>query len=394
MFQKLLSFLFLSIFIQTVYAQSSADSVQINFTPYGSFRGHLAVFDKEMELQENVSRIGAKVSVKKGKTTFLAASELHLNLFQGGSSFNVDGNPSNDFLDIQTVNTNRAFTNRLGYVGVNFEKIGTFTFGKQWSVYYDITSYTDNFLVFGGAASATYIGGTDGGENGTGRANQSIIYRNSFDRFQVGAQAQVRGGSNDKFVDGFGFSAQYTIIDGLSFGAAMIKDLLSKNLTTESKIIGLTGDPAYYSAGIKYNRKNLTFNVIGAIQKNGDFTQGQYLNTNNELMKPTIVFDAKGLEIYSNYQFKDFSIHAGYNLYIPDTKNIQLQNNQEPISPNFKISNGIIGVRYNPFTFVQIYSEQRLSFGKTVNNTKNPSVFTIGMIIDLSKTFSTKVAAK
>lgn len=93
---------------------------------------------------------------------------------------NADGNLSGQFLNIQAEQTQQVFGNRLGYLGISLDKYGTLTIGKQWSVYHDIMSYTDRFNVFGARASATFVGGTDGGENGAERADQSIIYRNQI----------------------------------------------------------------------------------------------------------------------------------------------------------------------------------------------------------------------
>lgn len=395
---KKIKFLLISLFlistIQSTQAQTDNDSLAISFKPYASFRGHLAVYDNEIALQENVSRVGAKIGIKKGNLTFLAATELHLSLFQGGASFNVDGNENTDFLDVTTVKNNQAFTNRIGYIGFDFEKYGTLTFGKQWSVYYDVASYTDQFTIFGGRASATYIGGTDGGSSGTGRANQSVIYRNQFGDFYLGAQAQVRGGGNNHFIDGFGFSAQYQIVKKIFVGASFNRAFLSNELINQHRIIGLDGQPTYYSAGIKYLGEKLTLSVLGAIEKNGDFSQGAYFNSNNDLINPTVVFNAKGFEFFANYQFKDFSVHGGYNLYVPDRKKIQTENNQIPVSSNFKVNDVIFGLNYQPLKFIQVYAEQRLSFGRNALNVKDQSVFAVGMKIDVSKTFNTKINAK
>lgn len=375
-------------------AQTKNDSIELTVNPYASLRGHLAIYDKEMALQENVSRIGAKINIKKGNITFLAATELHLNLFQGGASFNVDGNDANDFLDIETIQNQRAFNNRIGYIGLDFEKYGRFTFGKQWSVYYDVSGYTDQFTIFGGTASATYIGGTDGGASGTGRASQSAIYRNQIGNFYFGAQAQMRGGNNNKFIDGYGFSAQYNFLQNFFVGASLNKVFLNKDLIEQKKLIGLDGEPIYFAGGLKYQGKNLFISALGAIQKNGDFTQGSYLNSNNELVSPTVVFDAKGLEFFANYNFDSFGIHGGYNYYKPNLKNISSENNQTPVSSKFEVSTAIFGFTYQPIKYIMVYGEQRLAFGRNALNEKAQSVFALGMKIDISKTFNTKINTK
>lgn len=370
------------------------DSVSIEVTPYASFRGNLAVYDKEMDLQDNVTRVGLNGRIKKGKVSFLAATELHLNLFQGVSTFNIDGSPNSNFLDVQTLSDPQTLTNRLGYIGFDFEKYGTLTFGKQWSVYYDVASYTNQFSVFGGRASAIYVGGSDGGDNGTGRANQAVIYRNKFGPFSLGAQAQVRGGNNKKFIDGYGFSGQLEITKEIEIGGAVNRAFLSDHLIKEGKIIGLKGQPTYYAAGVNYNGKKFIVSAVGVIEKNGDFAQGSYVDINNDIVNPTVVFDAKGFEFYSQYNINAFSIHAGYNLYVPDTKSIETENNQSLLNKNYKINDIIFGIDYTPFQFAKIYAEQRISSGKTANGSRQFSVFALGMTLDITKTFKTKARIK
>lgn len=371
-----------------IFAQDIRDSIEISVRPYTGLRGHLAVYDNEMEVQENASRAGIEVSVRKGSLAFIAGAEFQINMFRGSSSFNVDGNLSGGFLTVQSVQTQQVFANRLGYIGVDFDKYGTLTIGKQWSAYRDVTSYTDRFNVFGARASATFIGGTDGGENGTGRADQSIIYRNRFGSFYVGAQLQARGENNDKFIDGFGVSAQLEIMKGFFAGVAYNRAFLSKNLINSGNILGLSGHPAYLSFGTKYIGDKIDFGVVGILQKNGDFTQGFYQDSEAGLLKPTVVFNAKGLEVFGNYKLKKFSILAGYNLYMPDTNNISTVSGQYPVSTEFRKSDFITGVTYHPVKFVHLYSEQRISFGKNAIGSKEQSVFTMGLKIDLSERFN------
>ena len=117
-----------------VNAQQSNDSIDISIRPYTSLRGHLAVFDKGMELQENASRAGIEINLKKGNIAFVAGVELQINMFKGNSSFNVDGNVDSDLLTIVAEHKQQVFANRLGYLGIDLAKYGKVTFGKQWSV--------------------------------------------------------------------------------------------------------------------------------------------------------------------------------------------------------------------------------------------------------------------
>lgn len=375
---------------EKLQAQDTKDSLEILVKPYASLRGHLAVYDQKLEMQENASRIGTELIIKKGNLGFIAGGEIQLNMFKGGTSFNVDGNLSGGFLTVESAQKQQVFGNRLGYLGLDFGKFGTLTIGKQWSVYRDVTAYTDRFNVFGSRASATFIGGTDGGETGTGRADQSVIYRNYFGALSVGGQVLARGGNNGKFIDGFGASVQYEIIEGFFAGAAFNRALLSENLVNNGKIIGLTGQPTYFSLGTKYIGKVMDFSIVGVLQKNGDFSHGSYLDSDNGTLPFTTVFNAKGLEVFGKYKFQKFSVLAGYNLYVPDLKTISEASQQYHLDPGFKRNDIIIGLSYSPFRFAQIYSEQRLSMGKTSTGEKEQSVFTLGLRIDISGSFEKK----
>lgn len=384
------SLILLVTYTAPIYAQTGKDSLEILVKPYASLRGHMAVYHNKMELQENASRIGVELNIKKRKLGFIAGGEVQLNMFRGSTSFNVDGSLSGGFLHVESAQTQQVFGNRLGYLGVDLGKFGVITIGKQWSVYRDITSYSDRFNVFGARASATFIGGTDGGETGTGRADQSLIYRNRLGPVHIGGQIQARGSNNDKFIDGFGASIQYEIIDGFFAGAAYNRALLSKKLIKNGEMAGLTGQPSYFSLGTKYIGTTFDFSLLGVIQKNGDFSQSSYLDPALGVMRSTMVFDAKGIEVFGKYKFDKFSVLAGYNLYVPDIKNTESVPGPYRLDPGFRKNDFIVGASYHPFSFAQIYSEQRISMGKTSTGEKESSVFTLGLRIDLSKTFSKK----
>lgn len=384
----LVVFLTFSLCISSAYGQETVDSIDISVRPYVGLRGHTSVFGNQMELQENASRIGTELSIKKGKTVFFAVVEIQVNMFRGSSSFNADGNLSGGFLSIQAAQTQQVFGNRLGYLGIDLDKYGILTIGKQWSVYRDITSYTDRFNVFGSRASATFVGGTDGGENGTGRADQSIIYRNQVGPLRFGAQLQARAGNNNRFIDGFGFSTQLEIMQDFFIGTAFNRAFLSENTINSGKILGLSGHPTYISMGTKYMGRKLDFSITYALQKNGDFAQGFYIDPQAGEMRPTVVFDARGIEIFAKYKLNKLAILAGYNHYSPIIGHISSVFGQSPVYGGFKRNDFIAGITYQPLKFVQLYSEQRLSTGKSAIGEREKSVFTLGMKIDVSKKFN------
>jgi hypothetical protein len=111
------------------------DSIQLSFRPYGSFRGHFAVYNEEIELQENGSRIGFEFGIKRKNIRYFAGSELQLNMFKGDISFNASTNIGGGFLVADKPQERQVFATRLGYLGVDLNKWGTITVGKQNGVY-------------------------------------------------------------------------------------------------------------------------------------------------------------------------------------------------------------------------------------------------------------------
>ncbi len=370
-----------------VYPQDIQVPLEISVRAYTSLRGHLAAYDQGLEVQDNASRMGAELGIKKEKLTFIAGAEVQVNMFRGGSSFNADGNLAGGFLTIQSEQGQQVFGSRLGYLGVDFDNYGSLTIGKQSSVYRDITSYTDRFNVFGARASATFIGGTDGGANGTGRADQSIIYRNRVGGLALGTQLQARGGSNNRLVDGIGFSAQLEAKRNFQVGAAFNRAFLSKKLLNGGTVIGLAGHPTYISLGAKYVGRKVDAGIVGVLQKNGDFTSGYYDDPVSGVVEPTVVFDAKGLEIFGKYKLSKFAFLAGYNLYVPDVTGRTSISGRHLVNAGFRKNDLIAGIVYQPMEFIQVYSEQRISMGKNALGEKEKSVFAIGMKIDLSTNY-------
>jgi hypothetical protein len=175
------------------------------FNPYGRFLGHLAFFNDEIEVQDNLSWIGLDFSTR-GPVKLFAATEWGVNLMRGGLQFNPSANTDSGFPEVIDTQAEQVFYNRFGYVGADFGPFGRIAVGKQWAVYTDVTLYTtDQFNVFGSEASATYTAGTDGGPLGTGRADQALTYRaDVFRILRLGGQLQFRTADNGEVIDGYG----------------------------------------------------------------------------------------------------------------------------------------------------------------------------------------------
>lgn len=171
--------------------------------------------------------------------------------------------------NIQANNTesasNQSWT-RLAFAGLNFGDAGSFDYGRNIGVVYDITSWTDVLPEFGSDGSnGTY----DSDNFMQSRANGLATYRNSdffglIDGLNFALQYQGKNGSTSgedatnngrgalsQNGNGFGTSVTYDIGDGFSAGVAYSH---SRRTDAQNKLaVGRGDDAETYTGGLKYN---------------------------------------------------------------------------------------------------------------------------------------------
>lgn len=376
------------IFAQTNAAKKDSTDVQVNL--YGSFRGHFAAYDKEIEIQENASRMGFEIIAKRKSIRYFAGLEMQVNMFRSATSFNLSASTTGGYLEADRNQNRQLLTSRLGYLGADLGKWGSFVLGKQRSIYYDITSYTDRFNVFGGGASATYTAGTDGGYTGTGRADQAFTYRNRTGRFSYGAQFQFLNTNNNRWLDGISFNLEAELLENLKLGVVFNQTFLNPSLIVSGEFLGLKGNPEYFAAGLSYLSGRWEFGGLFSMQKNGDATLGKIIDPVNGNSNVTVVYNAIGTELYVKHHWKKASILAGGNYYQPDAEIFTLTGDR-PLDPAFKRRYLLLGAEYRPVRFGKLYSEVRIASGTTAVGLKEASVFTVGLRFDAQKIFSLNV---
>lgn len=168
---------------------------------------------------------------------------------------------------------NKNFT-RLGFAGLKLADLGSFDYGRNYGVLYDIGAWTDQLPEFGNdsyESSDNFM---------TGRANGVATYRNDgffglVDGFSFALQYQGKNdGCGTEFScttgvkplsnnardslasqngDGFGISAIYDFGQGVSAGAAYS----SSNRTAIQKQDGLGGKADAWTAGLKYDANSI-----------------------------------------------------------------------------------------------------------------------------------------
>jgi predicted porin len=189
---------------------------------YGSLR---AVIAKDTgghtEVQNNSSRLGLRGEKELfHRITAFGRYEVGMNLVANDRAILlIDGDAGTPIGQ-----GSQAIFTRLGFVGVG-TPIGNFSWGKQWSPYYDVAEFADQLVIFSGLASGAFGAGTDGGIAGTGRSERAMLYRDAWGPVAVGVQVQNRSLTlNDRaWADAWCASAILGKRTGFAIGAAYNK---------------------------------------------------------------------------------------------------------------------------------------------------------------------------
>jgi len=262
---------------------------------------------------------------------------------------------------------------RLAYVGI--ETPGNMlTIGKNWSTYYQVTSFTDRFQGAGGSASGTYNAGTDGGYTGTGRADGVLQTRVLVD--------------TSEGVLGF---KPFKLNLQIQYGEP-IPHIDNVNYKTTVGVSALLETREDFTAGLAYNHANVDsadLDVLASSGIDGDatalalglrwFSDNWYLGTvvvrleNHEATDEIIYFDGMGWEVYANYRlYKRWWVVGGWNKLTPDSSEVQ--------AGEFKGDYSVVGIRYSFREFQQlVFANVRIDSGAAQDGTGLGNIYTIGV---------------
>ena len=196
-----------------------------------------------------------------------------------------------------------TFWSRLGFVGLEHSSLGTVTAGKNWSVTYDVTGWTEAYAIGGGGGMAVY----DRGEfDGTSRADDVIQYRNSFGGLNIGVQTQLSGREENSTGEGatrnhsYGFAVSYDLPIGLSAGATYNEAELDNK-----------ANPRSATGAIKFVNERIYLAASYGQFRNKTNVTGGTINSANADQ------ESEGIELYAKHQLpqivQGFALHAGYN---------------------------------------------------------------------------------
>ena len=270
---------------------------------------------------------------------------------------------------------------RLLYVGFETPLLVA-TFGKNWSSYYKVASYTDRFVGTGGNASGTFNANTDGGLTGTGRADnvlQSRFYIDFFPDpwgikpFNLNVQLQSNQPipqTNNSYGTTAGASAIVTTRNDLTVGIALNWANVPGSELDELASYGIDDDAVALLAGSRwFGERWYTGLTVSRL-------------VNHETTDENIYFDGSGVELYSQYQVQGpWWLTAGLNALLPDQSETQ--------AGEYKVEYGVIGARYSIDGFRKmIYLNARIDNSRLADGTEIGNTYTIGVRWDLDKKFN------
>ena len=217
-----------------------------------------------------------------------------------------------------------SFT-RLAFAGLKFGDYGSFDYGRNYGVLYDVEGWTDMLPEFGGDSY------TQADNFMTGRANGVATYRNSdffgmvnglnfalqyqgknenqsLNDDNVGTNNRNGGDARYDNGDGFGISSTYDLGMGVSFGAAYTS---SDRTNEQINSFNAGGDKAdAWTTGLKYDANNI-------------YLATMYSETRN--MTPYgndgIANKTQNFEVTAQYQF-DFGLRPAVSFLMSKGKDL------------------------------------------------------------------------
>jgi len=340
------------------------------FTLYGSLRLRYRESQTGTILGDGGSRLGIDDQWQfKTNYWLLGRLELGFNLLDNlDLIFDPGGQGESSFGD-------DMFT-RLAYVGLETPNM-FLLYGKNWSTYYQVASFTDRFQGAGAGASGTFNAGTDGGPSGTGRADQVLQTRIQVDHpwgplsrynpFSLNVQFQagekIPHAQDIRYNYGIGGSAILESKDNFKVGIAVNYTNIDRDDLRALRLIGIDNDDLDILFGAQW------------------FGSKWYVATtfswlaNHMATEDGIYFDAWGSEGYGHYQlWEKIWFVGGWNYLEP------LKGEQQ--AGNYILQYGILGLRYTFNDFKRmIYANIRFDrsiLHSTATDTVG-NVYTVGI---------------
>lgn len=306
----------------------------------------------------------------------LVENEQSLIFSSGGDSLSSSPDDAGDTVSL-----------RHGWVGLYHEKWGEIKVGKQWAAYYDVAATTDQWIIWGGNASGAFNYGTDGGVSGTGRAEKSITYRNTWNNISIGLQYQAKSSDSISIYE----CQRNPNIECEEGDLGPVVDEAKYDFSYGGSIIYQT--PWNIALGVAYNRSEidgepdiLGFDddyedafIVGATYGQWSdelyFAINYYEGTNHELDDLGIFFDSEGIEVYAGYEFMPkWKVILAYN---------DLQRDDDNHKGQYEVSYMGGGIHYYWSDNLWLYTEIKIEDSKLTDGTEADNIYAIGVRYNL-----------
>ncbi|EPH1778393.1 porin OmpC [Enterobacter sp. 04-C-01-SI_S15] len=216
----------------------------------------------------------------------------------GRWEYNIQGNKAEK-------SDNTSWT-RLAFAGLKLGDFGSFDYGRNYGVVYDVEAWTDMIPVFGGD---TY---TAADNFMTGRASNLATYRNTdffglVDGLNFAIQYQGKNGSTSENTngranvlaqngDGWGGSVSYNFGMGVSASAAYSGS--NRTLDQRANTLNNAKHAEVWATGLKYDANNIYLAATYAETRNMTALGGNITGVTDK---------TKNIELLAQYQF-DFGL--------------------------------------------------------------------------------------
>lgn len=221
---------------------------------------------------------------------------------------------------------------RLAFAGLKFGDYGSFDYGRNYGVLYDVEGWTDMLPEFGGD-SYTYADNFM-----TGRANGVATYRNTdffglvdglnfalqyqgANENQVSHEQEGTNNGGDRNVknangDGFGISSTYDLDMGVSFGAAYTTSDRTNGQVNYSTAGGDKADA--WTVGAKYDANNIYLATMYSETRN-------MTPYGNDDCRSCVANKTQNFEVTAQYQF-DFGLRPAVSFLMSKGKDLTYNN--------------------------------------------------------------------
>lgn len=289
----------LAVFTAALALSTAAQSAEV----YNKDANKLDLYGKVKGLHyfsDSAGNNGDKSYVRLGFKGQTQINDLMTGYGQWEYQFSANNTESTD-----AQNGNKT---RLGFAGLKFGDYGSFDYGRNYGVLYDVEAWTDMFPEFGGDGTAR----TDNFM--TGRTTGVATYRNSnffglVDGLKFALQYQGKndaGGANDRTSvarqngDGFGGAAVYALGDsGVSISGAYTSS--DRTIQQQQQAYGHGDKATSWGSGLKYDANSLYLAAIYTETRHMTPISGTNTVTNTAVSG--MANKAQNVELVAQYQF-------------------------------------------------------------------------------------------